>query len=302
MPFRDGYTAQPSEIRVCNEITASIQDQTPYALSALGFSGQALLLLPGLSRGKTDAFERAVELTLLQHTERQSGLFFTSRDALRRYASSFQASIRSMDALAVAPGTWVEQLTPSLAAHSVVCPLDAIDSRGVGAHHPLQSILDSLADQRVLLVSTPATFLAGRANSQTFEGVWASCGRKWFNPASIRAQNIPNTYAAAVREQFTDSNHLLRHVIDSIPEDEFDVALIGAALYGPPLAAHIRSMGKVAISLGSQLQLLFGVYGRRWTKWPDFVAETLNESWTLFPSTYAPPDDLYGGDDRSYWG
>lgn len=207
-----------------------------------------------------------------------------------------------MDALAVAPGTWVEQLAPSLAAHSVVCPLDAIDSRGVGEDHPLQSLLNSLNDRRVLLVTTPATFLAERANSETFEAVWASCGRKWFSPASIRALDIPNTYAAAVREQFTDSNHLLRHVIGLIPQDEFDVALIGASLYGPPLAAYIRSMGKVAISLGSQLQLLFGVYGQRWTKWPDFVAETLNQSWTVFPPTYAPPDDLYGGDDRSYWG
>lgn len=301
MPFREGYAPLPEEVEICTDITASISTRTPYALSALGFSGQALLVLPPHLSGSSPTHERAITLTLLQHTQRQSGLFFSSGYGLDRYISFFESSIQSMDALAAAPGTWSSALTQMLDPRTKLCPLDAIDSRGTSANHPLQALLNSLSGRRVLLITTPAQFLATRATKETFEAVWASIERPWFEPTSISVLEIPNTYSASVQEQFTDSNHYLQHVLGLVPRDGFDVALIGAALYGPPIAAHVRSLGKVGISLGSQLQLLFGVHGQRWMKWPDFMAETLNESWTLFPPSYAPPDDQYSGDDRSYW-
>lgn len=301
MPFREGHEALPEEIAICTDIATSINARTPYALSALGFSGQALLVLPPHLRGRSETHERAITLTLLQHTERQSGLFFSSKHGLDRYVSTFESSIQSMDALAAAPGMWSSALTPMLDPRTKLCPLDAIDSRGAAANHPLQALLNSLSGRRVLLITTPAEFLATRATKETFEAVWASIERQWFEPESIRTLEIPNTYSVSVRGQFTDSNHYLEYVLGLVPRDGFDVALIGAALYGSPIAAHVRSLGKVGISLGSQLQLLFGVYGQRWMKWPDFVTETLNEAWTLFPPSYAPPDDQHSGDDRSYW-
>lgn len=301
MPFREGHEALPEEIAICTDIATSINARIPYALSALGFSGQALLVLPPHLRGRSETHERAIALTLLQHTERQSGLFFSSKQGLDRYVSTFESSIQSMDTLAAAPGTWSSALTQMLDPRTQLCPLDAIDSRGGAANHPLQALLNSLSGRRVLLITTPAEFLATRATKETFEAVWASIERPWFEPESIRTLEIPNTYSASVRGQFTDSNHYLEHVLGLVPRNGFDVALIGAALYGSPIAAHVRSLGKVGISLGSQLQLLFGVYGQRWMKWPDFMAETFNESWALFPPSYSLPDDEHSADDRSYW-
>lgn len=302
MPFRDGYVPLPDEIAVCEDLAKSISAQHPYALSALGFSGQALLMLPRRWRDASSEGERAITLALLQHAERQSGLFFSSADEVLEYVSRFESSIQSMDAVAVAPGTWSHSLTHIFAQHTRMVPLDAIDARGSNRNHPLQALLDSLADRRILLITTPAEFLRSRATKETFEAVWSRSERQWFKPRSISALEIPNTYSACVQQDFADSNSYLNQVLERIPRDGFDVALIGAALYGPPIAEYIRSLGKVAISLGSQLQLLFGVYGQRWMKWPDFMAETFNEAWTVFPASYLPPGDQHSGDDRSYWG
>jgi hypothetical protein len=45
---------------------------------------------------------------------------------------------------------------------------------------------------------------------------------------------------------------------------QFDVALISAGSYGNPLALHAKKLGKVGISCGGELQLFFGVMGKRW--------------------------------------
>jgi hypothetical protein len=47
---------------------------------------------------------------------------------------------------------------------------------------------------------------------------------------------------------------------------EFDVALIGAGAYGMFLASECKRLGKTAIHIGGATQLLFGIYGRRWTE------------------------------------
>jgi hypothetical protein len=62
---------------------------------------------------------------------------------------------------------------------------------------------------------------------------------------------------------------------------DFDVALIGCSLYGLPLAAHIKQLGKQAIVMGGVVQLYFGVKGRRWVENPMYKGR-FNEHW-IFP-------------------
>jgi hypothetical protein len=51
-----------------------------------------------------------------------------------------------------------------------------------------------------------------------------------------------------------------------LKKKDFDIALIGCGAYGLPLAAHVKKMGKQAIHMGSGVQLLFGIKGKRWDK------------------------------------
>ncbi len=76
-------------------------------------------------------------------------------------------------------------------------------------------------------------------------------------------------------DEFPDWASALQHMIDDISKIDFDVALLGCGLYGIPLSAHIKHMGKVAIYSGGATQIIFGIKGKRWD-----TARIYNEHWT----------------------
>ncbi len=66
---------------------------------------------------------------------------------------------------------------------------------------------------------------------------------------------------------------------EKIAEIEFDVALIGAGAWSIPLAAEAKRLGKSAVHLGGDNQLLFGIMGGRWRNNPE-MQEIFNDHWT----------------------
>lgn len=66
---------------------------------------------------------------------------------------------------------------------------------------------------------------------------------------------------------------------DDISKLDFDVAILGCSHYGLPLVSHIKNnMGKSAIYMGGELQILFGIKGERWDNW-EKVNKYYNEHW-----------------------
>ena len=61
---------------------------------------------------------------------------------------------------------------------------------------------------------------------------------------------------------------------EDISQKEFDIAILSCGAFGHPLCAFIKSMGKKAVYMGGELQLMFGVYGDRWSGNP-----VINEHW-----------------------
>ena len=93
----------------------------------------------------------------------------------------------------------------------------------------------------------------------------------------------------------------LEHMRQEIADTEFDVAIIGAGAYGLPLAAAVKEMGRQAVHLGGQTQLLFGIRGRRWEiESPDDIAPLFNEYWVRPSEAETPPgsSSVEGG---CYW-
>ena len=66
------------------------------------------------------------------------------------------------------------------------------------------------------------------------------------------------------------------------------MALLGAAGLAIPLAAHIKSTGRIAIDLGGHLQVLFGVKGKRWREDPVWPQRYFNDAWIDMPAAYRP--------------
>ena len=81
---------------------------------------------------------------------------------------------------------------------------------------------------------------------------------------------------------------LRRHIDDELGRRDFDVALIATGGLGIPIAARVKALGKVGISLGGHRQVLFGVLGKRWRDRSDWQTASFNDAWVDLPASYRP--------------
>lgn len=90
---------------------------------------------------------------------------------------------------------------------------------------------------------------------------------------------------------------VLKHLEEQIKALEFDIALVGAGVYGSPLCLFIKSLGKQAIQTGGATSTLFGIMGRRWESRPH-VSKHANEYW-IHPSV--KPKGYEKVEKGAYW-
>ena len=84
-----------------------------------------------------------------------------------------------------------------------------------------------------------------------------------------------------------------------IEKKDFDIALVAAAGLSLPIVAKAKQMGKIAISLGGDLQVLFGVRGNRWRNKERWRKDYFNEWWIDMPEKYKPKE--VGFCEGAYW-
>lgn len=82
-------------------------------------------------------------------------------------------------------------------------------------------------------------------------------------------------------------------------EFDYDIALVGAGAFSLPLVVHAKRRGKVGIHMGGVLQLLFGIYGRRWLIDKSY-AGFINDAWVR-PSAEETPTKFREIENGSYW-
>jgi hypothetical protein len=154
-----------------------------------------------------------------------------------------------------------------------------------------------------LLIAPFASFAAQRADKKIFESVWSRIGVPWFEPEAVRAIDIPYGFIGQVKtfERFGDSLKLKNYICGQIDSLDFDVALIAAGSLAIPLAVHIKSAGKVAISLGGHLQVLFGILGQRWLRDEFWKQNYINEHWVRMPKQFVPENSANLVDNGAYW-
>jgi hypothetical protein len=87
----------------------------------------------------------------------------------------------------------------------------------------------------------------------------------------------------------------LEKLTEEISLKDFDVALIGAGAWSLPLGSRIKRMGKGAIHMGGEMQLLFGIKGKRWEQ-----ARIYNSSW-VSADPEETPTNRNMVEDSCYW-
>jgi hypothetical protein len=111
-----------------------------------------------------------------------------------------------------------------------------------------------------------------------------------------------------ISDRFANWFEALEWMKTEIDKQDYDYALIGCGAYGFPLAAYIKRQGKKAIHLGGVLQLLFGIWGRRWNS-PDIGVNNAGITGGFYPSLktegWVFPNDEYMPDNPPengcYW-
>jgi hypothetical protein len=73
-------------------------------------------------------------------------------------------------------------------------------------------------------------------------------------------------------------NYHLEETQAKMKSIDFDIALISAGAYSYPLARFAKTLGRVGIHSGGELQLFFGVIGKRWERYYKYL-DTKNEYW-----------------------
>jgi hypothetical protein len=117
-----------------------------------------------------------------------------------------------------------------------------------------------------------------------------------FELKTIKAvQSIANN-----KSQFLTWFDALDHMKAQIFVTDFDIAIIGCGAYGMPLAAHCKRIGRKAVHLGGQTQLLFGLKGKRWETGHDEITSMFNEHW-VYPGEHDKPKDFKVVEGGAYW-
>lgn len=99
---------------------------------------------------------------------------------------------------------------------------------------------------------------------------------------------------------FSNWFEALEYMCKEISKADFDVAIIGADVYGMPLANFIKmKMGKIAIHMGGATHILFGITGKRWYQVAK-VRSLFNEHW-ISPSIDEWPFGAEKVEGGSYW-
>ena len=107
------------------------------------------------------------------------------------------------------------------------------------------------------------------------------------------------TIAGSRDERFSNWFDALNYIQEQISCIDFDVAIIGAGAYSLPLAAYVKSIGKIAIQMSGSTQILFGIKGKRWEQIPE-VSKFFNEYW-IRPSDKETPDQSKNVEGGCYW-
>ena len=103
--------------------------------------------------------------------------------------------------------------------------------------------------------------------------------------------------AYMVPPRHRDWFHSLDCLQQEISSCSFDIALIGAGAWSLPLAAYVKKLGKSAMHLGGQLQLMFGIMGGRWDHKKN---ELYNDFWTR-PLPQETPANHKLMEQGAYW-
>lgn len=300
----DKRTVIPNAQRMdlATALRGALEHQTGLAAGKIGVAEQALLAYPFLLERCTSAIQRhALTIQTQRHCAASLGLFPSTPEAILQFSLLHANSVRCLDFLGLFRCRLEADILEFLSYQGATLSIFDLEPDRSTPDESEGCYLPELKGKRVLIVSSAAELLCSRANRDTFTATWAKTGKPWFYPEEVLSLQFPYTYDSDTQRHFGNSGNLLEWIIERVDPDTFDVALITGASLGIPLTSAIKEKNRCAIALGSALQVLFGVKGKRWRNDPEWVDNYFTDAWIDFPSDQSPkmPADYCEG--GAYW-
>lgn len=272
------------------DLKKAIETKAPFAVGGLGMAESHWMYYPLFLEEHPNKTKLAVfHRLLVYHAYSQSGIFPPQPSFFLRFNEFFVENVRRLDWL----GLFLEPVLepPILAYHRLgnkfAHHLDFIPDKSI-PDDPMSCYLPFFGDRKILIVCSYGEFLKERAKQKIFEGVWSKTGKKWFYPASVAAVEFPYGYDEDTAKQYATTIDLFTYISARIAQIDFDIALIAAGALAVPIAAFVKSLGKIGFDLGGELQFLFGVRGKRWRDDDRWQNDYFTESWVDLPDQYRP--------------
>jgi hypothetical protein len=260
-----------------------------FAAGKLGESERAWLQYPiVLARQPDPLRKRAYELTLGHRSLKASGIFPTEPAFYRRWSEAYLEHVRGLDSIGVSPRAFDMELE-ILRFHGLTAAVcDAKDQQPDRSSPSVEDrcYLPSFRGRHLLIVCPFAELLKERATKATFEAVWEKTGKPWFEPASVDALEFPYGFDPETQDRYGTALDQFEDLKTEIARRDFDVALIAAGGLGDGVAAFVKDLDKVGISLGGHLQVLFGVIGSRWRGKETWRRRYFTDAWIDMPDDY----------------
>ena len=232
----------------------------------------------------------------LKQLKALSGVYPLSLGVLKIFVKEQYASLLGSDVIGVWgwPFTWVEgkalkNVKVGVVPHQSVAPWVEVFEESTSCSVPWSN---SLNGKSVLIISGFSKSFSSqhaRINRVFPEVPYPQFNAKFINaPISLGGINDGKTWI----------DHLER-MKKEMAKTDFDVALISAGAYALPLAHHAKKLGKVGITCGGELQLFFGVVGKRWERM-EKVTKYRNEFW-IRPGEDERPANWREIENGCYW-
>jgi len=219
-----------------------------------------------------------------------SGFFPVARDEFERFIVTYRSSVADLDGICLWQDDpflchYEEMLAAQLCPHARRITYFALTSR----------VLEELAGLRWLVVSSFTDSM--RLQSSRLAEVHRD--KPWATRLQNQARAIEflpcPTFASLAPSPYQSWSEGLDQLSEAACRVEFDVALVGAGAWSLPLLSNLKKMGKKGIHLGGEIQLVFGIKGRRWDQ-----AGIYNEAW-IRPDLSETPAGFMKKEKGCYW-
>ena len=224
----------------------------------------------------------------------QAGFYFSEWSEAEKFCSEYLNSLKQTDVLGAwgVAFTWVEGIGLNKEKTAVI-PV-GFTAPWVEPYVPGKiAWAHALEGKRVLVVSGFAESISKQ--HPKISRIYRGIDYPSFELTTVKAPLVAGNSDASGKSWF----ELLEEMKKRISSEEFDVALIAAGAFSYPLAAYVKSFGKIGIHCGGGLQLFFGIMGNRWNNTPE-VLKYVNEDWVR-PSQAETPEMAEKIENACYW-